>query len=107
LIQLFQNLLSNAIKYRKPGEDVVIQIRARQGPREWIFLVEDNGVGVRPEYQQKIFEAFKRLHGREVPGVGMGLAICSRIVAHYGGRIWVESQEGCGSTFAFSLPRHN
>jgi PAS domain S-box-containing protein len=104
LIQLFQNLLSNAIKYRKPGQDVEIRIRARQERGEWIFSVEDNGVGVGLQYQRRIFEAFKRLHGREIPGVGMGLTICSRIVAHYGGRIWVESQEGRGSTFAFTLP---
>jgi PAS domain S-box-containing protein len=106
LLQLFQNLLSNAIKYRKPGQDAVIHITARQELGEWIFLVEDNGVGVPPEYQTRIFEAFKRLHGREIPGVGMGLTICSRIVAHYGGRMWVESQKDRGSTFAFTLPEH-
>jgi PAS domain S-box-containing protein len=105
LIQLFQNLLSNAIKYRKPGEDPVIHITARQEDGNWIFLVEDNGVGIRPEYRDKIFEAFKRLHGREIPGVGMGLTICSRIVSHYGGKIWVESEEGRGSTFAFTMPQ--
>jgi signal transduction histidine kinase len=107
LLQLFQNLLSNAIKYKKPGEDPVIRITARQEDGNWIFLVQDNGVGIRPEYRQKIFEAFKRLHGREIPGAGMGLTICSRIVAHYGGKIWVESEEGRGSTFAFTLPQPN
>ena len=105
LLQLFQNLLSNAIKYKKPGEDPVIHITAKQEEGAWIFMVKDNGVGIRPEYRQKIFEAFKRLHGREIPGVGMGLTICSRIVAHYGGKIWVESEEGLGSTFAFTLPQ--
>ena len=106
LLQLFQNLVSNAIKYRKPGEDPIIRIQARQKDSKWMFLVEDNGVGIRPEYHRKIFEAFKRLHSREIPGVGMGLTICSRIVAHYGGEIWVESQVGRGSTFVFTLPRH-
>ena len=103
-IQLFQNLVGNAIKYRKPGQAAFVRITATEEAGEWIFRVSDNGIGIRPEYQRKIFEAFKRLHGSDIPGVGMGLTICNRIVAHYGGRMWVESNEGQGSTFAFTLP---
>jgi light-regulated signal transduction histidine kinase (bacteriophytochrome) len=103
LLQLFQNLIGNAIKYR--GADPP-RIRISSEPREseWLFCVEDNGIGIRPEYAQQVFGIFKRLHGQTYPGTGIGLAICQRIVEHYGGRIWVDSTPGEGSRFYFTLP---
>ena len=102
LVQLLQNLVSNAIKYR--GADPPrIHISAQWREDEWVLAVEDNGIGVAPEYAQQIFKIFKRLHGQDYPGTGIGLAICQRIVETYGGRIWVESN-GCGSCFYFTLP---
>ena len=103
MVQLFQNLLSNAIKYH--GHDTpVIRITAEQHAAQWIISVQDNGVGVPPEYHDYIFGVFKRLHGRDAPGTGVGLALCKHIVERLGGRIWVESQPGHGATFKFSLP---
>jgi PAS domain S-box-containing protein len=105
--QLFQNLISNAIKYRgKEAPRVDITAAERDG---WcIFSVADNGIGIDPEYAEKIFGLFKRLHGRdEYPGSGIGLAICQRVVEQYGGRIWLEQSElGRGSTFCFSVALH-
>jgi PAS domain S-box-containing protein len=101
---LLQNLIGNAIKFRseKPPR---IHISAREGQDEWIFSVRDNGMGISPEYSQKIFSVFQRLHDRGVyPGTGMGLAVCRLIVEQHGGRIWVESEVGKGSTFYFSIP---
>ena len=103
MVQVFQNLISNAIKYRSAAAPRV-QVRAQKNEHEWIFSVRDNGVGIRPEYQGIIFRLFKRLHGREIPGTGMGLAICSKIIERHGGRLWVSSQPGEGSEFFFSLP---
>ncbi len=102
-VQLFQNLIGNAIKYR--GErPLSIHVSAEKLNGEWRFAVADNGMGIDREYHQKIFGVFKRLHGRAIPGTGIGLAICQRVVDHYGGHIWVESQTGQGSTFYFTLP---
>jgi PAS domain S-box-containing protein len=102
LVQLLQNLVSNAIKYR--GADPPrIHISAQRREDEWVLAVEDNGIGIAPEYAQQIFKIFKRLHGQDYPGTGIGLAICQRIVETYGGRIWVESN-GVGSCFYFTLP---
>jgi PAS domain S-box-containing protein len=102
LVQLLQNLVGNAIKYR--GEDAPrIHIAAEWQEREWVLSVRDNGIGIAPEYAQQIFKIFKRLHGQDYPGTGIGLAICQRIVETYGGRIWVESK-GKGSCFYFTLP---
>jgi PAS domain S-box-containing protein len=103
MVQVFQNLVSNAIKYRSK-EVPQVQIRAQKNEHEWIFSVRDNGLGIRPEYQGTIFRLFKRLHGREIPGTGMGLAICSKIIERHRGRLWVSSQPGEGSEFFFSLP---
>jgi light-regulated signal transduction histidine kinase (bacteriophytochrome) len=102
--QLFQNLVSNAIKYRgdKPP---VIRISARQEDGKWLFSVADNGLGIDAENQQRIFEMFSRIHDRSVPGTGIGLAICQRVVERMGGRIWVESTPCQGSTFYFTIPR--
>ena len=103
LVQLLQNLVGNAIKYRQTNRPE-IHIDAKRRPGEWLFSVKDNGIGIKPEYVQQIFGIFKRLHGSNYPGTGIGLAICERIVKSYGGQIWVESSLGEGSTFYFTLP---
>jgi len=102
-IQLFQNLLSNALKYRGENTPLIHVAGVRQAD-EWVFSVRDNGQGIPAEYQAQIFELFKRLHGQDHPGSGIGLATCKKIIEQYGGRIWVESQDGEGSTFFFTVP---
>jgi PAS domain S-box-containing protein len=105
MIEVFQNLIGNAIKYRGPRLPR-IHVSAEQQSGVWIFSISDNGMGIPPEYQDRIFGVFKRLHGREIAGTGIGLAICKRIVERYGGRIWVESAgEGKGATFRFTIPQ--
>ena len=104
LAQLFQNLIGNALKYRS-DQPPNIQVSAREQEQSWVFTVADNGIGIKPEYQAQIFGIFKRLHGQEVPGTGIGLAICKKIVDRHGGAIWVESEPGKGSRFSFTLPR--
>jgi signal transduction histidine kinase len=104
LEQLFLNLTANAIKYRgeKPPE---IRIRAERRQGEWVFSVQDNGIGIDPQYGEQIFGVFKRLHSaEEYSGTGIGLAICRKIVQRYGGRIWVESELRKGATFLFTVP---
>lgn len=104
LQQLFQNLIGNAIKYRS-GSRPHISISAHKTGSCWQFEIQDNGIGIDPEYQERIFGLFKRLHGNdEYTGTGIGLAICQRIVERYRGRIWVRSQPGKGSTFFFTVP---
>lgn len=105
LQQLFQNLVGNAVKYRRSGVPPLIRIAAGRQGDKWQFSVEDNGIGIEPEYQERVFRMFKRLHtGTEYSGTGIGLTICQRIVERYEGRIWVESEPGRGSTFYFTLP---
>lgn len=104
LLQLFQNLVGNAIKFRGP-EPPRVRVSAEMGTREWIFAISDNGIGIAPEQVELVFVIFKRLHTCvEYPGSGIGLAICKKIVEQHGGRIWVESQKGQGSTFKFTMP---
>ncbi len=102
--QVFQNLVANAIKYRRPEEPPHIQVSAERQGGPWLFLVEDNGIGIAPEFFDRVFQPLRRLHGQEIPGTGMGLAVCKKIVERHGGRIWVESEEGKGARFYFTLP---
>jgi PAS domain S-box-containing protein len=106
LSQMFQNLIGNAIKYR--CSDVPnIQIRAESNETGWIFSVADNGIGIEPQYREKVFGVFKRLHDRQsYTGTGIGLAICKRIVDRLGGRIWIEANDPKGTIFRFSVPHH-
>ncbi len=104
LAQVFQNMIANGIKFHGEGAPK-IQISAEKKANEWVFSVQDNGIGIDPRYSEKIFEVFKRLHKKEeYPGTGIGLAVCKKIVERHGGRIWVESKLGEGSTFYFTLP---
>ncbi|HYZ84355.1 MAG TPA: ATP-binding protein [Bryobacteraceae bacterium] len=102
MMQLFQNLIQNAIKYA--DKQPVISVSAELKDDQWIFTVSDNGPGIKPEFHDTIFAMFKRLHGREVSGSGVGLALCRRVIDSYGGTIWVESEDGRGSKFRFALP---
>ena len=104
IIQLMQNLLGNAIKYRGK-EPPRIYVSAEERENEILFAVRDNGIGIAPEYHEQIFGVFKRLHGKSMPGTGIGLAIAKRIVEKHGGRIWVESREGTGATFCFTVKK--
>ena len=104
LIQVFQNLIGNAIKFRGK-EKLKIRVSAERQEMQWLFTVADNGIGIAPEYHEIIFAIFQRLHARsEYAGNGVGLAICKKIIEHYGGRIWVKSESGQGSIFHLTLP---
>ena len=103
--QLWQNLISNAIKFRRPDEVPRVEIRALHRGLEWAFSVADNGIGIDTKYAGRVFEIFQRLHtSDQYPGTGIGLAMCKKIVERHGGRIWMESKPGIGSTFNFTLP---
>jgi light-regulated signal transduction histidine kinase (bacteriophytochrome) len=104
LEQILQNLIGNAIKYRSDAPPR-IEITARRSAQECTFRVQDNGIGIDPQYARQVFGIFKRLHSSEsYSGTGIGLAICQKIVERYGGRIWVQSELGKGATFSFTLP---
>ena len=112
LTQLFQNLISNSIKYK--GEEAPrIHVSAERDGEGWLFSVRDNGIGIDPQDAGRVFGMFRRLHGIEISGTGIGLALCKKIVERKGGRIWVESEAGKGATFKFTIfppresgPRH-
>lgn len=109
VVLLFQNLIGNALKYRRPGEPPRIRINGGTRYGNCLFSVSDNGLGIDDRHRQEIFTAFRRLHGRDtIPGTGLGLTICQRIVHQHNGSIWVESEPGRGSTFFFTLaqPEH-
>jgi signal transduction histidine kinase len=104
LVQLMQNLMGNAVKYARPQVKAEVRVSFARVNGEFVFSVADNGEGIPAEYQAQIFQPLKRLHGADIPGTGLGLALCERIVNRHGGRIWVNSDVNVGSTFYFSLP---
>ena len=105
LVSVFQNLIGNAIKFRKPGETAQVHVSAETRDSEVCVCVQDNGIGIREDFQERVFVIFQRLHGRnEYDGTGIGLAMCKRIVERHGGRIWFESEVGVGTSFYFTLP---
>jgi PAS domain S-box-containing protein len=107
LAQLLRNLIGNALKFH--GQDPIrIHVGVTRRPGEWVFSVKDNGLGIEPQFFERIFGIFQRLHSRdELPGTGIGLAVCKKIVERHGGRIWVESEHGRGSSFFFTIPDKN
>jgi PAS domain S-box-containing protein len=108
LYQLFQNLINNGLKYQKSDEPPHVHVGVEDLGSQWQFSLKDNGIGIAEEYHSKIFEVFQRLHRRsEFSGTGVGLSICKKVVKKHGGNIWVESSVGEGSTFYFTLPKHN
>ena len=104
LSQVFRNLIGNAIKYRS-SDAPRIHVSAMGRDSEWVVSIADNGMGIDPRYADTVFVLFKRLHGREKSGSGVGLAVCKEIIEHHGGRIWFDSVPGRGSTFHFTLPQ--
>ncbi|OJX68269.1 MAG: hypothetical protein BGO92_05535 [Magnetospirillum sp. 64-120] len=106
MVSLLQNLMGNALKYRRDDVAPVIRLLAQDDGERWVFTVADNGIGIDPQYFDRIFQVFQRLHTREkYGGTGIGLALCRKIVQRHGGEIWVQSQPGQGSSFHFSLPK--
>ena len=104
IVQLFQNLIGNSLKFRS-SEPPKIHITAEKHNNEWVFSVTDNGIGIDPQYEERIFTIFQRLHDREeYPGSGIGLAVCKKIVECHGGKIWMESEPGHGASFYFTIP---
>lgn len=107
LSQLFQNLVGNALKFCAGDRPPVVRISAKRQATAWLFSVEDNGIGIAPEFAERVFRIFQRLHTPTAySGTGIGLAICQTIVDRHGGKIWVESEPGTGSTFYFTIPEN-
>ncbi len=102
---VLQNLIGNSIKYRRNDVTLEIHVSARLEGGVWVFSVRDNGIGIEPQYKQSIFQVFQRLHGRDIPGTGLGLALAQKIVEMNAGKMWVESTPGAGSTFYFTIPQ--
>lgn len=106
MLQVLENLISNALKFSKPGTPPIIEVQAGSDEKHWLITITDNGIGFEPEFGEKIFIIFQRLHSvGTYPGTGIGLAICKRIIEVHGGRIWASSEPGVGSTFSFTIPR--
>jgi PAS domain S-box-containing protein len=106
LTQLFQNLLANAIKFRREEECPRIHVSAVDSGAEWTISVQDNGIGIDARHAEHVFQMFQRLHTRaEYPGTGIGLAVCKKVIERHGGKLWVESEPGAGSTFRFTIPK--
>jgi len=106
LTQLLQNLVANAIKFHRPGTAPLVSISADEEANHWRVTVRDNGIGIEPQYFERIFQLFQRLHDRAAfDGTGIGLSVCKKIVEHHGGRIWIESAPGEGSAFTFTVPK--
>ncbi|MBV8833359.1 MAG: hypothetical protein JO217_03910 [Acidobacteriaceae bacterium] len=102
-VLLFQHLIGNALRYAGTDRPSIL-ISSDEGPDSWAISVQDNGPGIAPEFHKQVFAPFKRLHGKDIPGRGLGLAICRKIIRAHGGEIWVESNGQHGSTFKFSVP---
>lgn len=102
---VLQNLISNAVKYSRPGVKPEVHVSAREQQGSWLFSVRDNGIGIEPQYKNQIFRVFSRLHGQDVSGHGIGLALAQKVIETNGGSIWVESEPGVGSTFYFRIPQ--
>jgi len=107
LVQIFQNLVGNAIKYRSEKPPEVHVSATKNIIEEWVFSVRDNGIGIDPQFTDRVFTMFTRLNGGKYPGSGIGLALCRKVIERLGGRIWVESQRGRGSEFMFTIPGRN
>ena len=103
LVEVFQHLIGNAVKFRGDA-DPVVRVSATEDGDFWRFAVADNGIGIAPEHFDRLFRVFRRLNGAKYPGAGIGLAVCKKIVERHGGRIWLESVPGRGTTFYFTLP---
>jgi light-regulated signal transduction histidine kinase (bacteriophytochrome) len=107
MTQIFQNLIANAIKFRRSDVPPAIQIAHIENPQEHLFSLSDNGIGIKKEHQEKVFNIFTRLHTRnEYEGSGIGLATCKKIISNHNGRIWLTSTEGVGTTFYFTISKN-